>query len=321
MVIQRMRDAASVTMIETRWQDLGPNEAAQIIEHWVFPRQRTVRPRRVLHLARLMRNGEFAPSEIKVAILPDGRHMLLNGQHRVRAVVESGCTILVGLTTIHVEDQAMVEMLYSAEDRQGPRTINDIFIGLGLDDKLSFSRPLVNRAGAALRVIASGFDSSRNSNFQVSDIRRGDLIVEWADTIRRWDEVIGSPGHTRGSSNRVNVSGVMSVGLVTFRYQPIIAMPFWKAVRDDSGLIKGTTERRMVDYITRDMDATSCQPATAARSVAAIWNAHFKGRGGISRPAPTGVPITIAGTPYNGLDLIYSDVDPPEVRRPGAQQR
>lgn len=285
------------------WTVYTPVDAAMVLENENFARQRPVRPFHVKFLVGLMRSGEFQPSEIKFAVTPDDRRHLINGQHRLHAIVEAGLSQTLLCTMVPAHDNEHLAQLYSAEDRILGRTVFDTFNAFGLAEELNLGRTLAGRCGAAVNMILAGFNALV-ARGQRSDLKRALAIREWSPELKIWQSIVGTPN---GPIGRMNNSAVIAVGIVTLRYQREIAEPFWRTVRANDGLHRGTPERTLVDHITVTMmsGGGSEKLYVKARYIANCWNAHFEGRPlQRARPSDTAKPIRIAGTPYDGKTIV-----------------
>lgn len=292
------------------WTTYTRDDALAILASGVFEHQRPVRPRHVDYLARLMTNGDFEGSEIKFAQLPDGRRFLINGQHRLHAIVRSECPQTLLCTVVPAVDLKQVSVLYAAEDRGLARNVADTYRAFGLLDTLNIGATLLGRGAAAMALIAAGFDRSRYSSHRVTDAQRVRLLEAWAPELQQWQEIVGAPGHERFEVGRLNNAGVLAVALVTLRYQEARAIPFWSAVRENDGLKKGTPERTLVDYVQLRMGQRTTNGSAVASYVAAVWNSYFSNRPTTSARPLRSLFILILGSPYSGDVLITADDSP-----------
>lgn len=72
---------------------IGPADAQRMLDN-AHPRQRTLMPNRVAHYALMMQAGDwFEPPYTYSVIAIDDHGRVVNGQHRLRAVIESGRTV------------------------------------------------------------------------------------------------------------------------------------------------------------------------------------------------------------------------------------
>lgn len=88
-------DAAELLCMKSKWVDVGPDLAAQWLERNVC--NRPLRSATVAAYARQMTRGEWLP--IPQGLAFDTAGNLLNGQHRLHAIVQSGATCRMMVTT------------------------------------------------------------------------------------------------------------------------------------------------------------------------------------------------------------------------------
>jgi hypothetical protein len=77
---------------------VGPELARQWIAHSaIAPRRHTIHEDKVHQFAELMRTGRWTDTWVPIMLDRDGN--LVNGLHRLSAVVESGCTVVLNVAT------------------------------------------------------------------------------------------------------------------------------------------------------------------------------------------------------------------------------
>lgn len=94
---------------------VSPDMARTILEGNTA--NRAMRPSVVDHYARMMREGQWQLNGESISIAPDGS--LLNGQHRLHAVIKSGVEVDMVIVT-NVQHEA-----FSTYDKQASRTTSD----------------------------------------------------------------------------------------------------------------------------------------------------------------------------------------------------
>ncbi len=114
--------AAELAQMKTKWMDVSPAMA----EIWLHNnvQNRKVSQDTVNAYAREMRNGAWLPNHQGIAF--DNRGVLNDGQHRLLAIVQSGCTVRMMVTfglPSRVEGKLMVGM--DTIDRGRTRSVSD----------------------------------------------------------------------------------------------------------------------------------------------------------------------------------------------------
>ena len=76
---------------------------------------------------------------IEVAVL-DGKRFLVDGQHRLRAIVASGVKLPLVVLETTVRDEAEVASRYAQTDRGIKRTTADQYAALALPEEFGFNQ-------------------------------------------------------------------------------------------------------------------------------------------------------------------------------------
>jgi hypothetical protein len=100
--------------MRTHIQRVGPEDAAELLAH--NPRNRPVSEKKVEELARTITGGDWRLTHQGIALLPGGD--LLDGQHRLRAIVRAGRAVDLMVTVLD-------EDLFDVIDTGRPRNARD----------------------------------------------------------------------------------------------------------------------------------------------------------------------------------------------------
>ena len=288
-----------------------PHVADSYLRLYSYPRQRGLRHHHVEYLAAAMRRGEFKPGVIELRRLGD-QVLLIDGQHRLSAIVKSGLTfdlVVLERDAASIED---VDADYARMDRGIARGMGDSLRAYGLSDTLGLTQSQMNRASAAIVPIVIGFTPVSTSPAMLArktaELRQR-AMLDWQEEIRAYMEIVGNS--KRGGNRRLGISAVAAVAFVTLRYQQERAADFWQAVKDNDGLRRGDPAKTLIEFLVENI-ATSRSTHIYARAVAQCWNAAYENRELLIvrvLPQTAEAPIRIAGTPYNGEQIIrpYDD--------------
>lgn len=140
-VVNPVVTGKEVKGVSTEWVDVTP----EIAKGWLAknPQNRTLRRATVDAYAADMRDGNWLPTHQGIAI--DAEGWLLDGQHRLTAVVESGCTVRMLVTRgLAPEVKGKRISTIEAVDRGAARTVKDFLKVRGL------SSPFLASAVAAV---------------------------------------------------------------------------------------------------------------------------------------------------------------------------
>lgn len=286
--------------------EITPEIAQELIDKAPFAGQRPRRAAKVAEYAEQIRIGKFIPSTIKAVILPDGTRSVLDGQHRLHAVLAAGKSIWVDFM-IHEAPLETARDYYARTDINIIRNHGDRLHSYGVGEALGLTAEQLRSASSAVKVILDGFVAASlgKGNLWGQDVDMvRDQIFHWEMEIKAFFQAVahGEPGLKKALCG----GAVMGVALATFKYAPKEAAEFWQLVAENDGLGRDTPPHRLVRYLFHDM----CRDRHAnvrSRCVARCWNAFFKRQAELKNIRPYQVemkPIEISGTPYNGKEDI-----------------
>jgi len=278
---------------------ITPATAGRWVEQFRYPPQRALRSSQVRKLIRAIQLGEFESTTVMFARLGD-RLYLVDGQHRLHAIRDSGQTVVLNVLCKLVDSEEDLAHLYASLDCPVTRTFMDGYAAFGLQAELGFTqRAHVGMLSAAVVYIINGFRAGVGDDAGVRGVRLH-LMREWAPEARdAFALLAGDPDARRNGS-----AGILSVMLVTLRYQPDRATDFWRRVIHGVELTQSMPEFALRRWLHDHPAGGPNRPPLYSRAVAAAWNAHYEGRM-LTKvyPGDTSGPIVIKGTPYNGKYL------------------
>jgi hypothetical protein len=233
-----------------------------------FERQRPVDPNNINRLAFEMEQGRFVPgTPIYFGVLPDGKRLLLNGNHTLEAVAK--CNITQTLTMIECSVSSVDEAaaIYAMMDIHKTRSWTNSLQAYGLTEKMQMANYML----PAIRLIEGSFDRttvnrnmSRSQIFSVMD----DYIVQ-ANLIAN-----AFKGTLLSNQKVLRRASFMAVALLTARDQPTAAEEFWGGMAKDNGLVKGDPRKMLLDF-GRDNNSVSVETYNHVKAAAQAWNAFF----------------------------------------------
>jgi hypothetical protein len=279
---------------------IAPGIAKRILEETNFEGQRTLKPiRRQKHLNRLIA-GTWNPNfPVTFAMLPDGRLYLVDGQHRMDAIVafDVATRVRINISAVKVEDD--IRKLYAGFDESdSSRSEIEVIDGVGLVQSAGIRREVVRGGMRALAVIINNMEPSQGSGAaweaRMLDSRLS-AFPDWEEEISAWARITELAN--RFIKNKLLNAGCMAVGIYTLKHQPGRAMEFWSALAENDGLGKNDPRARLIaDFQTRSLRSGSSRQVIQAPAVA--WNAWNEGRDLKIIKCVDGAAITIWGTPY-----------------------
>lgn len=226
-----------------------------------------------------------------------GALYLLNGQHRLNAVVKSGCAIGFDFTIYECADEAELARYYARFDSEHlSRSLKDIVANDLLVSK-DFPAAYLARVCESVSFIESRFknvSARKMSGAARIKERRLEGAHSWEREARLYRSFAkGVPAHVLV---RFFAGAPLAVAMVTLRYQPEPAEDFWKRAIKNDGLRIGDPARALVEAWNRKgVKWTRYQVGHLA---AVAWNAAFEDQNLQIIRLPKEGEIFIAGTPY-----------------------
>ena len=279
---------------------IGPEEAKEILIGHAFVGQRPIHHGNMRAHSLDMQHGRFwSGSQIVFAQLPDGQQILVNGYHRMNAVIDCGELVEFQVLVERVKDHDGVRALYCSIDTNlRKRTDGEIVRAAGIADELNVRHYVMTAALGAVTFIASGLRAEKLADQPaevVTAFGRKEYVADWADEIRTYADIVANVT-TQTLRRRLMTHSVMAVALVTLRYQPERAHLFWTTVAADDGLRKGDPRKTLIETLVGGGHRGS--PRIGLIYAAKAWNAWCEGKNlHILRAGDASVCDPI-GTPY-----------------------
>lgn len=220
---------------------VAPAQAKEWLDSMGYDHQRRIRSHHVEYLAEEMRRNRFIQGTQIHLVRFDGRYHLVDGQHRLQAVVTAGMAQSFSVLTTEVQTKEDMAWVYGSTDIGMKRTSGDLLGALEMAGELDLKADYLGRFSAAIIFLASGCISQSHIK---NDLHRDDMVKYmrlYAPYAREfYDLSFGAPGEIRRGVTRV---ATFSVALLTLRFSaeraaqrgdPSIS-EFWKgAIFDDS---------------------------------------------------------------------------------------
>jgi len=292
-----------------------PEEAQKMLTFNSYERQRTIRHTKVTIYADAMEKKRFEPgTQLSFGYTGSGNLQLLDGQHRLQAVVKSGIPQWFVIRTKKYETEQDLALAYGHFDQHAKRSDRDNLKAIGLDTDLGFSVGELRVMSSAVRLINEG-KFNRNTRpgggGAVEDLR--EWISYYADAGSQYFEAIaGSPQFMRTPLTR---AATLGVALVTFKFATRVygdekIFEFWRGTAMDDGLSltdpRKTANRHLLTASMSGGHGASHQkkdkivtPAYSTRYLANCWNAWAEDRTiSSTNVRDMNQDIHILGTPF-----------------------
>lgn len=284
---------------------ISPQLAENILRDANYDGQRKIEARDVAVYAEMMRRGLWELSDpISFARL-NGNLTLVNGQHRLHAIIAYGREVEFRIAINHCSSPEEVRSLYYRFDTvMRRRTSSQILNAIDLANEHGVGRGIAAATYGAVGTIANGFVVPSNYTINsetAAKLRIVDLRVEacepWWPAAKKIEEAM--KGAQADLKPRILRSGTFAVALMTMRYQEAKAVEFWRGTARNDGLKRNDPRHVFVrDLMTRD--ASSGVHGQGIISAALAWNAWFEGRQLSIIKVPQNAVLRIVGTPITG---------------------
>lgn len=272
----------------------------------IGPRQRRIDPVQVQRLAHAIAALEWEPTMISLYEF-EGRLYLVDGQHRLSAIVRAGMPAPLVVSRKRAETIGQVNAAYRRIDGHKPRSAAVGIVGGRVHEHVALGdrESKLGKFLGALKILMNGFANSTavGNQWQYRDpdtLARG--MYQWQEEARAYYDICDlAQGKHRG---KMLASPVFAVALVTLRYcgaktgTELPAEAFWESVaRQESGHRTGPWHAAQVID-----EAEMRYVSEVTRKVAACWNVYRQKNGTVLRIGriETGLAIKLAGTIYRG---------------------
>jgi hypothetical protein len=257
-------------------QIITPEHAAAILAHTLFAGQRKLSDHHVKFLTETQARGEFdGGAPLRFAKL-NGRLYLIDGQHRLHMVVQSGEAVEFVVVTTTCQDAEEVAHLYARVDRGRGRSLLDAMKALGVYNDAEISATQMRHLAACAPFFAAGLKGSIQGHSYASKSAEGRAAVmdEWLPAAVRYFKAL-KPGSNDKLFMRREVA---AIGIATMADTPARerARDFWAGCSADDGLSAADPRKAALEYIRRTKPSHYGVGALA-HGVAACWNAWFRG--------------------------------------------
>ena len=267
---------------------ISPTEAKKMTQKSnMYWEMRGVTPSRVNNYSQLMNQGYWMPGlTISMAVF-NGRTYLIDGQHRMLALIEHGKPIRFNVKHYECRSKEQVEHLYQILDQGKSKTKLETMISAGSGKTLEITKTRLARATSAVSMIYRKFGRANELEgeawqFANNPLMQSHILIEgWGDAIRGYyDAIHGSMKEMTRASGNLNRSGCVAVGLLTFRADPVKAFKFWHGVGRFHTLEEDDPRFTAGRYImATDMKREGGTPQHKhARAILSCWNAYAQNR-------------------------------------------
>lgn len=262
-----------------------------LARHWLstcnYKNNRPINKETVSVYAEAIKNGEFLDgTQITFGLLGEAA-VLLDGQHRLSAIVKSNIPLLMTFTLCHAESETELSAMYSKFDRQRKRNSGDTYKAFGIDGQTGLSAKQITKADHAIRVILAEFKFSGRRNFGYTQDRLiMEKIIYYKDVIKTYYDLMNGSGDKM--RNAMERSTTFSIALVTIDGRPgQDTVDFWARLADGDMLQKtdprfwlreSMLTTRNNGGINVNDSMTLLSSPSLCKMVAMGWNMYIQGK-------------------------------------------
>ena len=257
--------------------------------------QRSISELNIKRLTGEMERGTFVQgTPITFCALPDGKLLLVNGNHTLETIARSGIAQTLSIIVLQVRNLDEVAQIYAAFDIHKVRSWANALHAHGLDQEIALAKPVMGAIGLIMQDFRYGSqnvvaNSSRDARFSLmrERYRQPAALMEAA--------IQGAPGSIRKLCLR---RAVLGAALELLRYQPSAAFEFWHGLAHDDGLYKGDPRKTLLRYLADNPITGPKENYKQAKCCALAWNAWFRNQELVLLKPNTMDELTLIGTPW-----------------------
>lgn len=273
--------------------------AKSLLETSNYAKQRRVSRGHVESLAAAMRRQAWVSgSQIAFGRL-NGQLHIVNGQHRLHAVVESGCAIEFQVVILDCASDDELAQLYYTFDRHGrARSDADVLSAVGISDRFGVTATTARGVWQAAPIIENDF---QRLGYTADATRRDDdhrltLCAQWWHFAAEYEGILQAAPHN--VRRRLLTSQAMAVALVLLKHRPESARQFFESVAADDGLRRDDPRKALlIDLAGREWSRATLDGCMV---LSYAWNAFYRGRALKQLKIVQNGRFRLEGTPYDG---------------------
>lgn len=239
----------------------------------------------------------------------DGAMYLVDGYHRIEAVVEAEMPVNIRVVVIQCQTMRDVAVYYSIYNRQTRgrtaaqvRGAYEVF-----DPESKVSKGLQGALYKSIPFILTGFSNTGQKHLppeMKTDAFMFTQSVDWVGACEKYQEAMDKRTYRAVNKKFLNPS-VVGVAVIILRYNESLGMEFWGAVFDYAQVPAGDPRRVLHDSINSRTDKSAKTPKGLACMVEIAWRKFLAGEQGVQvlRVSDHAVEkeFSVAQTPYKPM--------------------
>lgn len=275
---------------------ITPEEAETLLRENNFSGQRRVREETVKRYAKAMADGRWTPGTQLAFCECEGQLVLVNGQHRLSAVVAHGAPVEFQILVNKVSHWRQISEQYARHDYDAKkRSFGDVLRAAGMYVESGLPLRVLNNIPLASVILDRGFRDFKAAETESAEARL-DRVRAWTPTAK----ILVDSTKTKipRIEDRPWAAGSLAVMLATIKYCPERAVAFWRTSLEDDGLRNTDPRYHVVRYIDSNVVHCTADRESLARACANAWNAYYLGREMKCLRPRAKHDIWVAGTPW-----------------------
>lgn len=289
-------------------QTITPALAQHMLETMIYERQRNINQARVDEYAHEMSAGRFIPfTQIRIAHTANGSSVILDGQHRLWAVVLSNTSQQFSVLETCEDNEQAIAWAYSNIDIGQPRNASAIIRSFDLVDELGLTHGHLTRMKQCASFLASGGDVHKTKRAPNRAFLL-ELLRLYAPHMRPFFDLY----KTDSIRTTVVRASTLSLAMLTYRFPfragNIVTHDFWSGLCADDGLVRDDPRKAAHTHLvntritsTRATSANGIQKVTpnySFRYLINCYNAYMQNRPlGKTYVRNENAPVIILGVP------------------------
>jgi len=237
--------------------------------------QRELRLWKVHSLAEIMKKSQFTINIIHFCFFDD-KVFCVNGQHTLHAIIEANAHLKLPVARTQCNSIEEVQAYYGRHDIQKIRLRLDIIRAYNVKEITGINNSYLSKELSAIEYFIKGFKSGGKKFSPYTNDELIQMTIKWAKYLQMFlNATVG------GQSDIVSYMlrrSILSIILLTFKYQPDIAQKFWRQVAHDDGLKNNdprkTLHRKFIVYKFASHEQKPPE-RELSKVVAITWNKFF----------------------------------------------
>lgn len=230
---------------------VNPALAKRILTTKLWDRQRPVRKRTVVNYAKQMTKGYWEPMSVIRFAVVGGNEYLVDGQHRLEAVVESNTTQEFVVIKQEVTDFDKVAKVYSSLDRGLSRTSFDQLHALGTDDLYGWNQTETNMISSAIQLILCDFNKPKGDP-KLSGPELEDTILGYSEAAHKYVDLFKNTA-SKMIRDGMRRRATAAVALVTLSQSKNVygdkVDEFWEGIAYDMAMESGDPRKMVLTHL------------------------------------------------------------------------